>query len=181
METTIAPVGAAQKSSSTETANPPQADAPGPSAASNGGSPVPALTSVVQTSAPPAQEQSVAQSAATGSPNAPSESGSTDLSSFRGQANAQTATATSTITDKPETTLSSPVFVTTTDSKGHTTISEPPLFASVGLTTLPDGQLVSTTHIIANPTGIWGVDDQSGAGRGYVTFLSNWLNADLTR
>ncbi|KAI0756935.1 hypothetical protein C8Q80DRAFT_66746 [Daedaleopsis nitida] len=69
-------------------------------------------------------------------------------------------TRTSTITDQPETTLSSPVFVTVTDAKSHTSLSEPPIFTSVGVSTKSDGQLVSVTHVIANPTGIW---DVSGA------------------
>ncbi|KAI0735101.1 hypothetical protein C8Q76DRAFT_827875 [Earliella scabrosa] len=77
------------------------------------------------------------------------------------QANAKTPspTATSTITDKPETTLSSPVIVTVTDASSHTSLSVPPVFTSVGVSTLEDGQLVSVTHVIANPTGIWGVSD----------------------
>ncbi|CAL1695712.1 unnamed protein product [Somion occarium] len=82
-------------------------------------------------------------------------------------ANAQTATTTSTITDVPETTLTSPVFVTTTDSNGHISLSEPPVFASIAVSTLPDGQLVSVTHVIANPTGVWGINDNSAVSHGF--------------
>ncbi|KAI0825075.1 hypothetical protein BC628DRAFT_1419444 [Trametes gibbosa] len=84
------------------------------------------------------------------------------------QANEQTApasgTTVSTITDQPETTLSSPVFVTVTDKNHHTTLSEPPVFTSVIVSQLPDGQFTSYTHVIANPTGIYGVtiDNQKG-------------------
>ncbi|RDX55800.1 hypothetical protein OH76DRAFT_1477519 [Lentinus brumalis] len=77
------------------------------------------------------------------------------------QANAKTPTTTSTVTDKPETTLSTPVFITVTDAKKHTTLSEPPVFTSVGVSTLSDGQLVSVTHVIANPTGIWSITEDS--------------------
>ncbi|KAI8995682.1 hypothetical protein BD414DRAFT_249502 [Trametes punicea] len=82
------------------------------------------------------------------------------------QANAQTvsATSTSTVTDKPETTLSSPVFVTVTDGDHHTTLSVPPIFTSVVVSELPDGGLVSVTHVIANPTGIYGVQVDSASG-----------------
>ncbi|KAI0724612.1 hypothetical protein C8T65DRAFT_734220 [Cerioporus squamosus] len=93
--------------------------------------------------------------------DAPSDESSESASGIH-QANAKTPTTTSTVTDKPETTLSSPVFVTVTDAKKHTVLSEPPVFTSVGVSTLSDGQLVSVTHVIANPTGIWSVDEDSG-------------------
>ncbi|THH34001.1 hypothetical protein EUX98_g131 [Antrodiella citrinella] len=77
------------------------------------------------------------------------------------QANGQSSASISTITDRPETTLSSPVFVSTTDSAGHVSLSVPPVFTSLGVSTEPNGQLVSVTHVIANPTGIWGVGDNT--------------------
>ncbi|TFK93485.1 hypothetical protein K466DRAFT_537982 [Polyporus arcularius HHB13444] len=91
---------------------------------------------------------------------APSDDSSKSASGIQ-QANAKTPTTTSTVTDKPETTLSTPVFLTVTDAKNHTTLSEPPVFTSVGVSTLSDGQLVSVTHVIANPTGIWSVNEDS--------------------
>ncbi|KAI0651912.1 hypothetical protein C8Q79DRAFT_1005164 [Trametes meyenii] len=82
------------------------------------------------------------------------------------QANAQTPgpTSTSTITEQPDTTLSSPHFVTVTDADHHTSLSVPPLFTSVIVSELPDGGLVSVTRIIANPTGIYGVEIDSKMG-----------------
>ncbi|TCD62210.1 hypothetical protein EIP91_007215 [Steccherinum ochraceum] len=69
----------------------------------------------------------------------------------------------STITDKPETTLTTPVFISTTDSAGHLSLSVPPVFTSVGVSTEANGSLVSVTHVIANPTGIWGINDNTAA------------------
>ncbi|KAH9858138.1 hypothetical protein C2E23DRAFT_880793 [Lenzites betulinus] len=84
------------------------------------------------------------------------------------QANEQTApasgTTTSTVTDQPETTLSSPVFVTVTDQNHHTSLSVPPVFTSVIISELPDGQFTSVTHVIANPTGIYGVTVENQKG-----------------
>lgn len=77
------------------------------------------------------------------------------------QANAQSSASVSTVTDRPETTLTSPVFISTTDSAGHLSLSVPPVFTSLGVSTEANGQLVSVTHVIANPTGIWGVGDTS--------------------
>ncbi|CAL1695710.1 unnamed protein product [Somion occarium] len=138
------------------------------------GSAVPSLTPVVQTPVPvpaPADESAVSSQAAVSPDVHPSDVSSVSVisgfSSFRGQANAQTATTTSTITDVPETTLTSPVFVTTTDSNGHISLSEPPVFASIAVSTLPDGQLVSVTHVIANPTGVWGINDNSAVSHGF--------------
>ncbi|CAL1695707.1 unnamed protein product [Somion occarium] len=119
----------------------------------------------------PADESAVSSQAAVSPDVHPSDVSSVSVisgfSSFRGQANAQTATTTSTITDVPETTLTSPVFVTTTDSNGHISLSEPPVFASIAVSTLPDGQLVSVTHVIANPTGVWGINDNSAVSHGF--------------
>ncbi|OJT04707.1 hypothetical protein TRAPUB_4501 [Trametes pubescens] len=84
------------------------------------------------------------------------------------QANAQTsqasAAATSTVTDQPETTLSTPFFMTVTDKNNHTTLSVPPVFTSVTVSQLPDGQFTSITHVIANPTGIYGVQVENQKG-----------------
>ncbi|KAI0375058.1 hypothetical protein BV20DRAFT_1048247 [Pilatotrama ljubarskyi] len=82
------------------------------------------------------------------------------------QANAQTQspTATSTITDQPETTLSTPVFMTVTNSDHHTSLSVPPIFTSTVVSELPDGGLVTYTHVIANPTGIYGVEIDNPMG-----------------
>ncbi|CDO71614.1 hypothetical protein BN946_scf184911.g84 [Trametes cinnabarina] len=81
------------------------------------------------------------------------------------QANKQSAapTSTSTVTDKPETTLSSPVFETVTDANDHTSLTLPPVFTSVQVSQLPDGGEVSITHVIANPTGIYGVQAESSS------------------
>lgn len=84
------------------------------------------------------------------------------------QANAQTGQAsamtTSTVTDQPETTLSTPFFMTVTDKNNHTTLSVPPVFTSVTVSQLPDGQFTSVTHVIANPTGIYGVQVENQKG-----------------
>ncbi|TBU38924.1 hypothetical protein BD309DRAFT_994115 [Dichomitus squalens] len=56
---------------------------------------------------------------------------------------------TSTITDKPEATLSTPVFVTVTNDQ--TSRSEPPVFTSVGVPP-SDGQVVSATRVITSKT-----------------------------
>lgn len=67
-----------------------------------------------------------------------------------------------TITDQPETTLSSPVFSTVTDDKGHTSVTLPPVFTSIEVSTQSDGDTTSITHVIANPTGVWGVAESDG-------------------
>ncbi|KAI0682688.1 hypothetical protein BC835DRAFT_851743 [Cytidiella melzeri] len=71
----------------------------------------------------------------------------------------------------PTSTFSSPVFVTRTDAKGNLTPSLPPVITSVGVSTEPDGVLVSVTQIIANPTGIWGIGDSTQATK--HGFLAN--------
>ncbi|EJF66725.1 hypothetical protein DICSQDRAFT_151167 [Dichomitus squalens LYAD-421 SS1] len=63
--------------------------------------------------------------------------------------NQNPAETTSTITDKPEATLSTPVFVTVTNDQ--TSLSEPPVFTSVGVPP-SDGQVVSATRVIASKT-----------------------------
>ncbi|KAI1797935.1 hypothetical protein LXA43DRAFT_876770 [Ganoderma leucocontextum] len=92
----------------------------------------------------------------------PSDDGSKAPSAIAQESNRNSPVTTSTVTDKPETTLSTPVFFTVTDAQNHTTISEPPVFTSVEFTT-SNGQQVSVTHVIANPTGIWGVDDTTSS------------------
>ncbi|KAI0639461.1 hypothetical protein C8Q77DRAFT_1081356 [Trametes polyzona] len=98
---------------------------------------------------------------------APSDNDSEHMSGMV-QANAQTqapsGTTTSTITDQPETTLSSPFFVTVTDKNHHTTLSVPPVFTSMVVSELPDGQFTTYTHVIANPTGIYGVEIENKMG-----------------
>src|SRR6266702_1195805 len=60
------------------------------------------------------------------------------------------STITSTVTDTPESTFSTPVSITeTTDS--HVTITAPPVITTTGLSTLSDGTVVTVTHVIANP------------------------------
>ncbi|KAI0076071.1 hypothetical protein K474DRAFT_1305766 [Panus rudis PR-1116 ss-1] len=133
------------------------------------GKPVPSLTHVTQgSSATPsdAPSQGAASRKAVSSDAPVPASSSTDFSSFRGQANAQTPVV-STVTQFPETTLSTPVFVSVTNAKGQVSLSEPPFFTSVTVQT-SDGQLVSVTHVIANPTGIWGVNDNAGSTTGYA-------------
>ncbi|KAM5536232.1 hypothetical protein V8D89_010131 [Ganoderma adspersum] len=91
----------------------------------------------------------------------PSDNGS-KASAIAQASNRNSPITTSTVTDKPETTLSSPVFFTVTDAQNRTTISEPPVFTSVEVTT-SNGEQVSVTHVIANPTGIWGVDEATSS------------------
>lgn len=69
--------------------------------------------------------------------------------------------STSTVIDKPETTLTSPVFSSVTDSNGRASLSVPPLVTSLGISSNSDGSYVTVTHIEANPTGIFGVSDTS--------------------
>ncbi|KAI0094846.1 hypothetical protein BDY19DRAFT_46692 [Irpex rosettiformis] len=118
-------------------------------------SPAPSTTSADSSSQPPFQvpTQSPAPQPA------PTQSGN-----FR-------ATSVSTVSVPPESTFSSPVFITGTDSKGNPTPSIPPVITSVGVSTEPDGVLVSVTHIIANPTGIWGINDTTPATK--HGFLAN--------
>ncbi|KAI0052863.1 hypothetical protein FA95DRAFT_1180362 [Auriscalpium vulgare] len=59
--------------------------------------------------------------------------------------------STSTVTLHPESTFATPVSIPVTVS-GHVTISAPPFITSLGVSTLPDGESVTITHIIANPT-----------------------------
>ncbi|KAI0361550.1 hypothetical protein OH77DRAFT_441718 [Trametes cingulata] len=111
--------------------------------------------------APPSAAPHVSASPVSASAMNDSENGSGMM-----QANAQTQspTATSTITDQPETTLSTPVFVTVTNSDHRTSLSVPPIFTSIVVSELPDGGLVSYTHVIANPTGIYGVEVDNPMG-----------------
>ncbi|KAI0335212.1 hypothetical protein GY45DRAFT_1366798 [Cubamyces sp. BRFM 1775] len=154
--------GAASHSSESEPAltPPAQNDVSGHATASASNGPAPE----VQPSPSPAQPAPISSLASGSSPH--------DIKNTSGmvQANANSAppTSTSTVTDQPETTLSSPVFVTVTDAKHHTSLSVPPIFTSVIVSQLPDGQQVSVTHVIANPTGIYGVEIDSSHG-----FFSN--------
>ncbi|KAF8168129.1 hypothetical protein B0H34DRAFT_47630 [Crassisporium funariophilum] len=52
----------------------------------------------------------------------------------------------------PSTTFSSVVFLTTTDSRGSTTSIAPAVITSTSIFTKSDGNLVTVTQIIANPT-----------------------------
>ncbi|KAH9898341.1 hypothetical protein C8Q73DRAFT_788530 [Cubamyces lactineus] len=137
-----------------------QNDVSGHATASASNNPAPE----VQHSPSPAQPTPVSTPASASSPH--------DIKNTSGmvQANANSAspTSTSTVTDQPETTLSTPHFVTVTDAKHHTSLSVPPIFTSVVVSQLPDGQQVSVTHVIANPTGIYGVEIDSSHG-----FFSN--------
>ncbi|KAJ8495653.1 hypothetical protein ONZ51_g1626 [Trametes cubensis] len=153
---------AASHSSESEPALTPlaQNDVSGHATASASNNPAPE----VQQSPSPAQPTPVSSPASDSSPH--------DIKNTSGmvQANANSAspTSTSTVTDQPETTLSTPFFVTVTDAKHHTSLSVPPIFTSIVVSQLPDGQQVSVTHVIANPTGIYGVEIDSNHG-----FFSN--------
>ena len=93
--------------------------------------------------------------------------------SIHHQDDARSSPTVSTITDHPETTLSSPVLFSVTNALGQVTLSEPPIFTSLSASTLDNGVHVSITHIIANPTGVWNVNDTSAVGKtGYVSFYS---------
>ncbi|THV07753.1 hypothetical protein K435DRAFT_268536 [Dendrothele bispora CBS 962.96] len=64
------------------------------------------------------------------------------------------STTTNTITSQAESTFSTPVGVTTTDSTGgKTSVVFPPLVTVLSTTENADGSIVTATHIIANPTG----------------------------
>ncbi|KAF7320289.1 Dienelactone hydrolase [Mycena kentingensis (nom. inval.)] len=60
-------------------------------------------------------------------------------------------TATSTITDPPESTLNQPVFVSVIASDGKPSSTAPPLVTFLSTSTQPDGNLVTFTHVVANP------------------------------
>jgi hypothetical protein len=59
-------------------------------------------------------------------------------------------TTVSTITESPESTFATPASITETIN-GIVTVTTPPLITSTGLTTLPGGEVVTTTRVIANP------------------------------
>jgi hypothetical protein len=60
------------------------------------------------------------------------------------------STITSAIAETPESTLATPAPITETTNV-IVTVTTPPLITSTGLTTLPDGAVVTTTQVIANP------------------------------
>ncbi|KAI0308236.1 hypothetical protein B0F90DRAFT_137745 [Multifurca ochricompacta] len=62
-------------------------------------------------------------------------------------------TITSTITETPGSTFATPVSITET-TDGRVTITAPPFITTAGLSTLPDGSVVSVTHVIANPLDV---------------------------
>ncbi|TBU35313.1 hypothetical protein BD311DRAFT_649234 [Dichomitus squalens] len=144
---------------------------PAPSSSTVPSSSQPVLTSLIQGTAVMGASGTPTSAAVEQSSSAPSAISATSLSnvnSSKGTSgvaqapkqqapNQNPAETTSTITDKSETTLSTPVFLTVTNAHNQTTLSEPPVFTSVGVTT-SNGQVVSITHVIANPTGIWGVN-----------------------
>lgn len=58
-----------------------------------------------------------------------------------------------------------------TDALGRATLSEPPVFTSIGASTLDNGVRVSVTHVIANPTGVWDVNGSAAIEqKGYALF-----------
>ncbi|KAI0275094.1 hypothetical protein BC834DRAFT_29925 [Gloeopeniophorella convolvens] len=77
--------------------------------------------------------------------------GSATKSGAAGRLQSTASTITSTITDTPESTFSTPHSITET-SDGHVTVTAPPFITSIGLSTMPDGTVVSVTHVFANPT-----------------------------
>ncbi|KAI0068226.1 hypothetical protein BV25DRAFT_539364 [Artomyces pyxidatus] len=74
------------------------------------------------------------------------------LTEVDGRLQSTASVSTSTITIHPDSTFAHAVSVPVTVS-GHTTITAPPFITSVAVTTLPDGQSVTITHVVANPTG----------------------------
>ncbi|KAF8078654.1 hypothetical protein FPV67DRAFT_1689360 [Lyophyllum atratum] len=65
-----------------------------------------------------------------------------------------TSTRTSTITDHPESTFSSPVSVSVIDpNNGRVTLTTPPVVTVFSTSTEPNGEFVTFTHVVANPTG----------------------------
>ncbi|KAI0788454.1 hypothetical protein C8Q75DRAFT_232970 [Abortiporus biennis] len=119
-----------------------------------------------RSSSPPPSSPSVGPSSAP-KPSITSPAGGVLKGSTTPVANAQTPTTTSTVTDHPDTTLTSPVFFSTTNALGRVSLSEPPIFTSIGVTTLSNGELISVTHIVANPTGVWGVNDSNAVSKGF--------------
>ncbi|KAF9457070.1 hypothetical protein BDZ94DRAFT_286191 [Collybia nuda] len=65
------------------------------------------------------------------------------------------STRTSTITDHPESTFSKVVAVTLTNN-GTVALSTPAMVTVFSTSTLPDGDFVTFTHVVANPTGFDG-------------------------
>ncbi|RDB29159.1 hypothetical protein Hypma_015555 [Hypsizygus marmoreus] len=64
------------------------------------------------------------------------------------------STRTSTITDHPVSTFSSPVAVPVTDnSNGRVTLTTPAAITVLSTSTEPEGEFVTYTHVIANPSG----------------------------
>ncbi|GJE86171.1 hypothetical protein PsYK624_022510 [Phanerochaete sordida] len=126
-----------------------------------------------QSGAAPSSSQAQAPAALSSPAASPSSSSNASSASFSkptaNQANVQSsASATSTVTDHPETTLSKPIVVSTTDSKGHTTVTIPPVVTSLAVSTQANGSLFTVTHIEANPTGIWAIGDTS-MGHGFFS------------
>ncbi|KAG6857534.1 hypothetical protein H0H87_000133 [Tephrocybe sp. NHM501043] len=75
-------------------------------------------------------------------------------------------TSTSTITDQPESTFSSPVPISVIDSNnGHVSLSTPAVVTVLSTSTQPDGGFVTYTHVIANPTA---VSDTQGGQTGFL-------------
>lgn len=85
--------------------------------------------------------------------NPPSSSSSVSYSSSATTLPAAKSVSTSTITDHPFSTFSTPVSITLTNSDGETATSAPPFITSIASSTNSDGSSVVYTHVIANPTG----------------------------
>lgn len=78
-----------------------------------------------------------------------------------------TTTRTSTITDHPESTFSSPVPVSVTDpNNGKVSLTTPVAVTVLSTSTEPNGEYVTYTHVIANPTG-W-PEGQSSKRTGFM-------------
>ncbi|KAJ6604622.1 hypothetical protein DFH09DRAFT_1123313 [Mycena vulgaris] len=78
-----------------------------------------------------------------------------------------TGTTTSTITDAPESTLSSPSFVSVVVN-GKTSFTAPPLITILSTSSEANGSFVTFTHVVANPTGF----SQAISG-GHSSFFHN--------
>lgn len=83
----------------------------------------------------------------------------------------KSSSTTSTITDRPETTLSSAIPITVVDPlDGKTSLSFPAVLILYSTTSEPDGSFVTFTHVVANPTGLLDGGQTATATSG---FLSN--------
>ncbi|KAG6851082.1 hypothetical protein H0H93_002974 [Arthromyces matolae] len=110
----------------------------------------------------------ISQQRTTANPAIKSVGGPSTTTSVSVKTQSITPTSTSTITDHAESTFSSAVVLSTVNpGNGKMTYTTPAVVTVFTTSTKPDGNFVTYTHVIANPTPA--SDDGATEGRGFLT------------